>query len=267
MTTISTTSDSLSNNLASQPIADASFVKRAAVLVYGVVSYTAGVAALVGWILHMLGVLEFTGGGLHLAVAGGVFFNLGLMIAFGLQHSIMARPAFKKKWTKIIPQAIERSTFVLATGLVLGPVLFFWQPMDVTVWSVSIPAVRWALLGVALAGWAYLFLASFAINHFELFGLRQVYQYSRGRKVTGVPFKERMMYRFDRHPIMTGALIGLWVTPEMGLDHLLFSIMTTIYIVIGVYFEERSLRRDLGATYDDYAERVGTIVPTFSKRS
>jgi protein-S-isoprenylcysteine O-methyltransferase Ste14 len=241
-----------------------SLAARCAVFTYGVVSYAVGVAALVGWILIMLGVLEFPALGMELTVASATLFNLGLMVAFGLQHSIMARPAFKKKWTKLIPPAVERATFVLATGLVLGPVLAFWQPMSGTVWNVSVPGLRTALIVVAVAGWAYLFLASFAINHFELFGLRQVYQYFRGEEVTSVPFKERLMYRFDRHPIMTGALIGLWVTPEMHLDHLVFSIMATIYIVIGVYFEERSLRRQWGSTYDDYCKRVGSIVPSFS---
>jgi len=237
------------------------------VLVYGIASYAIGVAALVAWILHMLGVLEFAGVGIHLAGGAAVLFNLGLMVAFGLQHSVMARPAFKEKWTKLIPAAAERSTYVLATGLVLGPVLALWQPMSKTIWSVSSPALYWALIAVAVAGWAYLFLASFAVNHFELFGLRQVYQHFRGQEITDVPFKERLMYRFDRHPIMTGALIGLWVTPHMRLDHLLFAVMATLYIVIGVFFEERSLRRQWGATYDDYCKRVGSIVPSFSGRT
>jgi protein-S-isoprenylcysteine O-methyltransferase Ste14 len=259
------TASSLTNEVQISSSSGASVIKRSAVLAYGVISYGAGVSALVGWILIMLGLVQFPGLGMELSLAAATGFNLLLMVAFGLQHSIMARPAFKKKWTKLIPPAIERSTFVLATGLVLGPVLVLWQPMSNTVWNVSAPGIRWALIGLAVAGWAYLFLASFAINHFELFGLRQVYQYSRGKEITPVPFKERWMYRFDRHPIMTGALIGLWVTPEMHLDHLLFAIMATLYIVIGVYFEERSLRRQWGATYDDYCKRVGSIVPTFSR--
>jgi len=263
MTTIT---DTIGNTSPSEVLSNVSLAKRATVLVYGVGSYAVGVSALVAWILSMLGLLEFTGVGIHLATGAAVLFNLGLMVAFGIQHSVMARPAFKEKWTKLIPQAVERSTFVLATGLVLGPLLVLWQPMPTVIWETSIPALRMTLVAVALGGWAYLFLASFAINHFELFGLRQVYQYFRGKEVTSVPFKERLMYRFDRHPIMTGALIGMWVTPQMHLDHLLFAAMATIYIVIGVYFEERSLRRQWGATYDDYCKRVGSLVPSFSKR-
>jgi protein-S-isoprenylcysteine O-methyltransferase Ste14 len=245
--------------------ADSSFLKRAAVLAYGIGSYAIGVAALVGWILSMLGVVSFTGGPLQLVGATAAIFNLALMVGFGVQHSVMARPRFKEKWTKIIPSEVERSTFVLATGLVLGPVLLLWQPMPTTIWQVQSPMVSYALIGLALAGWAYLFLATFAINHFELFGLRQVYQCFRGEDVTAVPFRERMMYRFDRHPIMTGALMGMWITPHMQLDHLLFAVMATVYVVIGVYFEERSLRRLWGGTYDEYANRVGSIVPTFTK--
>lgn len=240
--------------------------KRVAVLVYGVVSYGAGVAALVAWIASMLGVLPFTGGPLELSGNAAVALNVALMLGFALQHSIMARPKFKERWTKLIPPAAERSTFVLATGLVLGPLVYLWQPMPATIWDVQLEAARFALIGLAVVGWAYLFLATFAVNHFELFGLRQVYQYFRGQPVTPVPFKERWMYGFDRHPIMTGALMGLWITPTMHADHLLFACLATLYIVIGVHFEERALRRQWGDTYEDYRSRVRSLVPTFSRK-
>ena len=155
---------------------------------------------------------------------------------------------------------------MLATGLVLAPLLALWQPMPAIVWSVEAPSLRWSVLGVAVAAWAYLLAASFAINHFELFGLQQVYQVLRGRPPTRVPFRERWMYRFDRHPIMTGILIGMWVTPTMTLDHLLFAAGSTVYVWIGVYFEERSLQRQWGQQYEEYRERVGTIVPTFTSQ-
>jgi protein-S-isoprenylcysteine O-methyltransferase Ste14 len=243
-----------------------SAVKKAAVVAYGVMSYGIGVSALVAWILYMLGVIPFIGIGFEPPLAVALVINIGLMVAFALQHSIMARPAFKERWTRLVPAAVERSTFVLATGVVLLPVLVLWQPMSTVLWDVSILPVQIALHGIALAAWAYLFIASFAINHFELFGLQQVYEYARGREVSSVSFKERWMYRFDRHPIMSGALIGMWVTPYMQLDHLLFAATATLYILIGVYFEERALRRELGDTYDDYAKRVGSLVPSFSKR-
>jgi protein-S-isoprenylcysteine O-methyltransferase Ste14 len=250
--------------LAASP--DAPLIKRAAVLLYGIGSYGLGVTALVAWIISMLGLLPFTGGPIHLTGANAVIFNLALMIAFGLQHSVMARPAFKDKWTKFISPAIERSTFVLATGLFLGPIIFLWQPMPMTIWKIENVLFANTTLALAVAGWTYLFLATFAINHFELFGLRQVYQYALGKAVTAVPFKERFMYRFDRHPIMTGAVMGMWLTPHLQLDHLLFAAFATLYIVIGVYFEERSLRRRWGATYDDYCDRTHSIIPTLPRR-
>lgn len=240
---------------------------RVAVFAYGVAAYVIGVAALLAIILTMLGVFRFTGRPLgELGLGAGLALDLLLLVAFALQHSVMARASFKARWTRIIPAAAERSTYVLATGLVLAPMLAFWQPMPAIVWSVQAPVLRWSLLGVALAGWAYLLAASFAINHFELFGLKQVWQALRGRPITCAPFRERWMYRFDRHPIMTGILIGMWVTPTMTLDHLLFAVGATVYVWIGVHFEERSLLRQWGRLYEEYRERVGTIVPTFTSR-
>lgn len=238
---------------------------RVAVFAYGVAAYAIGVAALLAVIQIMLGLLPFAGGQLgELGLGAGLALDAGLLVAFAIQHSVMARQSFKERWTRLIPAAAERSTYVLATGLVLAPMLALWQPMQTIIWSVEAPILRWCVLGVALAGWAYLFAATFAINHFELFGLQQVYQTLRGRPLTEAPFMERWMYRFDRHPIMTGVLIGLWATPTMTLDHLLFAAGATLYVWIGVFFEERSLQRQWGRRYEEYRERVGTIVPTFA---
>jgi methanethiol S-methyltransferase len=240
---------------------------RLAVFGVGAASYAVGVAALLAMILVLLGVLPFTGGPFgRLGFGAALAVDALLLLAFALQHSVMARPAFKARWTRIIPAACERSTYVLATGLFLFPTLLLWQPMPEVVWSVEAPLVRECLLGIAVAGWAYLFAASFAIDHFELFGLQQVYRALRARPPTSMPFKERWMYRFDRHPIMSGLLVGLWVTPTMTLDHLLFAAGTTVYIWIGVHFEERALHRQWGRQYEEYRERVGTLVPTFHRR-
>ena len=240
-------------------------IYRAAVFAYGLASYLIGVAALLALILFMLGVFQFTGGPLGKLGVGSALVLDGLLLAgFALQHSVMARPSFKKRWTRIIPAAAERSTYLLATGLFLVPMLLLWQPMPAIVWSVDSPMLRWTLYGVAVAGWAYLFAASFAINHFELFGLQQVLQALRGRPLSPAPFRERWMYRFDRHPIMTGLLVGIWVTPMMTLDHLLFAAGCTVYVWIGVFFEERSMQRQWGQRYEDYRDRVASIVPTFA---
>ena len=240
-------------------------IYRAAVFAYGLASYLIGVAALLALILFMLGVFQFTGGLLgNLGFSSALALDGLLLVAFALQHSVMARPGFKERWTRVVPAAAERSTYVLATGLFLGPMLMLWQPMPAIVWSVDAPMLRWSLYGVAVAGWVYLFAASFAINHFELFGLQQVWQALRGSALSQAPFRERWMYRFDRHPIMTGLLVGMWVTPTMTLDHLLFAAGCTVYVWIGVLFEERSMQRQWGQPYEDYRDRVGSIVPTFA---
>jgi protein-S-isoprenylcysteine O-methyltransferase Ste14 len=237
-------------------------LSRVGILVYGIGSYALGVAALVGLILVMLGVLRFTGGPVQLeSPALAVLLDVALFALFGLQHSVMARASFKERWLRIIHPSLERSTYVLATGVVLLPVLMLWQPMPTVLWSVKPALLRGALSGIAVLGWVYLFLATFAINHFELFGLQQTWRGFHGKAPEPVPFRERWMYRFDRHPIMSGLLVGTWVTPYMTLDHLLFAAASSIYVAIGVYFEERSLRRQWGDKYEEYRRRTGTIVP------
>jgi len=255
------------NDTGTNPERAHSLLYRASVFAYGVVAYLVGVGALLLAILVLLGVFDFTGGPLpKLGVGSALALDLLLLVVFALQHSVMARPSFKERWTRVIPVAAERSTYMLATGLVLLPLLFLWQPMPTLVWSVQAPAARWLLLGIALAGWSYLLAASFAINHFELFGLQQVYQALRGRPLTQAPFRVRWMYRFDRHPIMTGVLIGMWVTPTMRMDHLLFAAGCSVYVCIGVFFEERSLRRQLGRPYEEYCARVRSVVPNFTRQ-
>lgn len=245
----------------------ASLPKRLGTLVYGVVAYALGVAALVAWILLMLGALQFSGGPLGLLDTGpAVALDLALLVAFGLQHSIMARPTWKASWLPVVGHALERPTYMLATGLVLSPVLWLWQPSPTVVWVLTDSLAIRAVQGAAVLAWVYLFLASFAIDHFELFGLRQVWSFFVGRPSKPVVFRERWMYRFDRHPIMTGALLGMWLTPTMTLGHLLFALGFSLYIMVGVFFEERSLRAQWGARYDEYCERVGSIVPRLPRK-
>jgi methanethiol S-methyltransferase len=237
-------------------------LRRAGILAYGAGSYGVGVAALVGLILVMLGVLDFTGGPVHIeSPVLAALFNLGLLVVFAVQHSVMARARFKERWARIIHPSMERSTYVLATGAVLLPLLALWQPMPKALWSVGSPFARGAVTGIALLGWAYLFLATFAINHFELFGLEQVWRGFRGKAPAPPPFRERWMYRIDRHPIMTGLLVGMWATPELTAGRLLFAVGFSLYVAIGVHFEERALRRQWGETYEAYRRRVATIVP------
>ncbi|MGE0706168.1 MAG: NnrU family protein [Vicinamibacterales bacterium] len=236
---------------------------RVGILAYGIGSYLLGVAALVAVILVSVGSFAFTGGPVHIAnPVGAALFNVALLVLFAVQHSVMARAAFKERWTRIIAPSMERSTFVLATAAVLLPLVALWQPIPAVVWSFGPPLARAIVIGIGLLGWAYLFAATFAIDHFELFGLQQSWRGFRGWPPVPVPFQERWMYRFDRHPIMTGVLVGLWATPEMTLGHLLFVAGLSAYVVIGVYFEERALRRQWGDTYESYRRRVPSLVPT-----
>lgn len=244
-----------------------SFAYRLAIFAFGVLAYALGVGALIALVLISIGALPFTGGPIGaLPLGAALALDLALLVVFALQHSVMARPAFKARWTRVVPPAAERSTYLFATALALLPLLLLWQPLPTVIWSAE-GALRWLLIAITLGGWAYLLAASFAINHFELFGLQQVYQALRDRPLTQSAFQVRWMYRFDRHPIMTGILIALWVTPTMTVDRLLFAVGTTIYIWIGVFFEERALRRQLGRPYEEYCQRVRSIVPTFRAKA
>ena len=232
------------------------------VLAYGLGCYTVGVAGLVAMILRTLGVLPVTGG--PVARSGDLsrtLFNLGLITVFGLQHAIMAREGFKRRFTARMPVAIERSTFTGLSGILMGGIIWLWQPLPSVLWSVGTPALKAGLLALCALGWIYLLAATFAIDHFELFGVKQVVRNLAGQPTPSPDFRTRLMYRFDRHPIMTGVLVGLWSTPSMTLDRLVLALGFSAYIVVGVAIEERDLRRKHGAAYERYAKRVRSLVP------
>jgi methanethiol S-methyltransferase len=190
--------------------------------------------------------------------ARGIAADVGLVLLFGLVHSVMARRSFKKRWTRIVPWWAERSTYVFMAGLLLAVMVLFWQPLPGVVWSVT---GSWAALlwGLCAAGWLYLLLSTWAIDHFDLFGLRQAYLHAVGRKYTPIEFKQKWMYRYSRHPIMAGILLGVWATPDMTLGHLVMATALSIYIVIGVAFEERDLLEHFGDRYRRYRSRVGPL--------
>lgn len=193
--------------------------------------------------------------------------DASLLGLFAVQHTVMARPAFKRWWTRFIPPLIERSTFVLAASLVLALVVWLWQPLPATVWSVEAEPARLLLYGVYGFGWFMVVGSTFLIDHFDLFGLRQVVARARERVQEPVGFRQPVVYRLVRHPIMVGFLIAFWATPDMSAGRLLFAALGSGYILVGVRFEERDLRRHLGEVYVDYEAQVPRFVPRLVMRA
>jgi protein-S-isoprenylcysteine O-methyltransferase Ste14 len=230
---------------------------------YGVVAYVFGLCALI----YAIGFVGNIGvpRGLDSPATGPVgealLVDLALLALFAVQHSVMARKGFKAWWTKIVPPAVERSTFVLASGVVLGGLCWHWKPIDGTVWSVQDPTAVTVIQAVFWLGWGILLVATFLINHFELFGLRQVWARLMGSEIPAQVFRTPFLYKHVRHPIYLGLVLGFWATPQMTLGHLLFAVGATGYILVGIWFEERDLIAHFGDRYRDYRKRVGMLLP------
>lgn len=242
-------------------------MKRILYLLYGVISYF----AFFGTILYAIGfvgnlvVPKTIDGAATTPLYFALLTNASLLLLFALQHSIMARPAFKNWWTRIIPASLERSTFVLLSSLCLMLMIWQWQPLGGVVWSVENQLVKTTMLVVYFLGWGIVFVSTFLINHFDLFGLRQVWLYFIGKPYTQLPFRLPFFYRFVRHPLYLGFLIAFWVTPVMTTAHLLFAVLTTGYILTAIQFEEKDLISHFGEKYRNYKKWAPMLIP-FSKR-
>ena len=244
-------------------------MKRVIFLLYGVVSYF----IFLGTFLYAIGfvgnffVPKSIDGAPRVSLANAILVNASLLLLFALQHSIMARPGFKRWWTNFVPEPIERSTFVLLASLCLALLMWQWQPIGGVVWSIENPLLKAMLLAGSLLGWGLVLISTFLINHFDLFGLRQTWIYFTGRKYTQLPFRVPLFYRFVRHPLYLGFLIAFWCTPVMTIAHLLFSILTTAYILTAIQFEEKDLISLFGENYVTYKQRAPKIIPFWKKNS
>lgn len=195
------------------------------------------------------------------SLAGSLLIDAGLLGLFAVQHSVMARPGFKRLWTRVVPWDIERSTFVLFASLALALVCWQWRPLPQTVWSIEDPIAVKVLLVVSWSGWGLLLLSTFLISHFHLFGLSQGFARLLGSRLPEPAFMTPFLYRWLRHPIYAGFILAFWAAPHMSLGHLFFAVATTGYIFVGIWFEERDLIAHFGDRYRQYRETVGMLVP------
>ena len=236
---------------------------------YGVVSYGAFLASFlyaIGFVGNLL-VPKSIDSGPSGPLGEALLVNVALLGLFAIQHSVMARPRFKAWWTRIVPDSVERSTYVLISSLLLALLFWKWQAMSGSIWSVGNQLGRMALNALFWLGWLIALWSTFMIDHFDLFGLRQVYLRLRGVAYTPVRFNAGALYKFVRHPLMLGFLIAFWATPTMTLGHLLFSTAMTAYIFIGIFFEERDLAAAHGTAFEQYRNDVPMILPAPGRRS
>ena len=238
-------------------------MKRIAAFIYGVACYGVFLATL----LYAIGFLGNFGAptsidsGPQGSTIAGLAIDAALLALFALQHSIMARPWFKRAWTRLVPEPVERSTYVLFSSAALLLMFWQWQPIGGVIWKIDGGIAETAILALYAAGLLIVLLSTFLINHFDLFGLRQVYLYLIGRPYTRLEFRTPFFYRYVRHPLYVGWLLTFWSTPVMTAAHLLFAVLTTAYILVAIRFEEADLITTHGDQYRRYQEQVPMIVP------
>jgi protein-S-isoprenylcysteine O-methyltransferase Ste14 len=244
-------------------------IKRIAAFTYGVVAY----GIFFGTFLYAIGFIGNIGvpKSIDAAPEGSLgqalVINLLLLSVFAIQHSVMARPQFKKWWTKIVPEPVERSTYVLFSSVALLLLFWQWRPMGGVIWDVQNPIGQGIMFGMFAFGWFLVLVSTFLINHFDLFGLRQVYLYLIGKEYTPLPFVTPGPYRHVRHPLYVGWFFAFWATPTMTVTHLVFALVTTGYILMAIQLEERDLVDFHGEDYVKYRRRVPMLIPRFVRRN
>ena len=236
---------------------------RMLAFLYGLVSYL----VFFGTFLYAIGFVEglvvpkTIDTGTVVPFAEALIVNLLLMSLFAVQHSLMARKQFKDWWTQYVPKSVERSTYVLFASLALVLLFWQWRPMPAVVWQIADPTIAKSIMALSFVGWLLVLTSTFLINHFELFGLHQVTNNLVGRGMPPVRFKTPVLYKVVRHPIYLGFIIAFWAAPTMTVGHLLFAAVTTAYIFVGIFLEERDLIELFGDEYRRYRERVSMLIP------
>jgi protein-S-isoprenylcysteine O-methyltransferase Ste14 len=242
-------------------------MKRLTIFLYGVISYVIFFATFlyaVGFIGNFW-VPKSIDSVPEVPLLTALLTNLALLGAFAIQHSVMARPAFKRWWTRFVPEAAERSTYTLLSSVLLIALFVFWQPMGGVIWHVTSPVAQAAIYGAFAFGWGLVLVSTFLINHFDLFGLRQVWLQLLNKPYRPLPFKMPVLYRYVRHPLYVGWFFAFWSTPTMTAAHLVFAIATSAYILIAIQLEERDLVT-AHPEYEDYRRRVPMLVPFMKRR-
>ncbi len=240
---------------------------RLIAFLYGLVAYTVFLTSFlyaVGFVSGLV-VPKTIDSGVPAPFVTALLVDLVLLSIFALQHSIMARQGFKRWWTRIVPEAVERSTYVLFASLSLALLCWQWEPMPAVVWQIGNPQIATAVIVLSFVGWFIVLTSTFLINHFELFGLQQVTNNLADRPMAPVRFRTPLYYKFVRHPIYLGFIIAFWAAPVMSVGHLLFAAATTAYIFIGIALEERDLVAIFGDQYRHYRKEVAMIIPWRSR--